>query len=306
MPDGTFDKLIGQDVRVLKASRMVPSDGPLAATTIADIRRALDAHMAAGNLSQADVADAIGQSTTYVNNLLKSAATLPATARDRMWRDLNNWLEREARAAESERPADFVRTRPAERLIAIAERLTERADMAVAFGPAGIGKSTAIEAIVAEIRTAVAVTAGYDTRTAAKFTGRVIKAVSGRSRKSRQSPSLDVVIECLRMPPKVRVRNLLIIDQAHLLPDSVWPILAELHDCAQCSVLLVGTIDLKRRAATDDDPDFGQISSRFGMRINLAPELVGRADGGRRGGREALHRGGHSQAVSPRQDQAAP
>ena len=281
MPDSSnFDNLVGQDARLRKGSRMVP-DGPLSAATRADIRALLVRHMEDGGLSQTDVAEAIGQSATYVNNLLTKAASLPEATAERMWRDVNNWLEREARARESQRPDDFVRTRVAERLIALAERLAERPDMAVAFGPAGIGKSTVIKAVVAEIPTAVAITAGHDTRTVRKFIDVVYFALTRRRQPGRKYVSLADLVDKLRMPPRVQTRSLLIIDQAHELPDKVWSVLMELHDRAECSILLVGTIDLKQRVATDDDPEFGQLSSRIGMRIQLAPELSGSLTSGR-------------------------
>lgn len=253
---------------------MVPVSGELALDVRRDIIRAVELHMKATGLSQSDVAEAVGQSPTYVNNVLTESPSIPPATRDRILRDLNNWLEREARAREAQRPDDFVRTRVAERLIALAERLTERADMAIAFGPAGIGKTTTAQAIAAEIRTAVLVTAGYDTRTPKMLVNQLYLAVSRRGR-PRGRITLESVIERLRMPSRVHTRNLVVIDQAHQLPDSAWSVLMELHDKAQCSILLVGTIDLRARSRTDDDEEFGQLSSRVGMRVNLAPELSG-------------------------------
>lgn len=270
-----FDELVGQEARVRRVSRMIPVTGQIPAQTRSEIRAALEAHMKENGLAQADVAECLGTSATYVNNLLTEAAALPVGTRDRLLRDVNNWLEREARAAEAQRPDDFVTTRVAERLIAVAERLTERADMAVAHGPAGIGKSTTIAAIVAEIPTAVALIAGYDTRTAHKFCDALYHALTSRRRINNRTATLADLIIRLKMPDKVQTRNLLIIDQAHQLSDAVLPLLCELHDRAKCSILLVGTIDLKARVATDDDPEFGQLSSRVGMRVNLAPELAG-------------------------------
>jgi DNA transposition AAA+ family ATPase len=252
--------------------------GPLPISLRAEIRKALEAYMARKGLSQKDLAEAIGSSNTYINNLFTNAASLPEGTQDRLWRDINNWLEREARAEENQRPDAFVQTiKTAERLIALATNLTHRADMAVAYGASGIGKSTVIEAIVAEISTAVAITAGYDTRTPKKLL-RVILAALTRRRSRRSKDDLDMaeVVERLRMPPRVKSRNVLIVDQAHELLHSKGVIrtLMELHDRAQCSILLVGTRDLKSYVATDEDPEFGQLSSRIGMRVELAPELA--------------------------------
>lgn len=135
MPD-EFNKLVEQEARVRRASRMVPTEGPLSDQKRHEIRSALVALMEEHGLTQADVGKAIGRNTTYLNNLLNKAATIPAATRDEMWREINQWLDREARARETRRPDDFVLTRVAGRMIALAERLTERADMAICYGMA--------------------------------------------------------------------------------------------------------------------------------------------------------------------------
>jgi DNA transposition AAA+ family ATPase len=261
---------------------MIPATGSLSATLRAQVRTAVEEHMKRRGLPQKALADAIGTSATYINNLFTNAASLPEATQDRLWRDLNNWLEREARAEEAERPDDFVRTfRVAERGWALATHLSERADMAIAYGPAGIGKTTVFEAFCAENPTAVMVTAGHDTRTPKKLLRVVFNALSGRRRREKDVDAVDV-IERLRMPPRVKSRSLLIVDQGHELLHSkgVVRLLMELHDRAQCSVLLVGTRDLKTYVASDSDPEFGQLSSRIGMRIELAPEIAKALRGG--------------------------
>ena len=257
MPDEEeFDKLLEEDLRVRKASRMVPIEGPLSDQKRHEIRQALDVFMEEHGLSQDDVARGTGYSKTYISNLLTKAASLPAATRDQMLRDINNWLDREARARENRRPDDFVLTRVAERYFALANRLTERADTAVAYGPAGIGKTKVTEAILAEIPTAVGVRVDHDSRYPSGLLRKIYNALS-RAKKQRNPVRLAEVVEKLRKPPRIATHNLLIVDQA------------------QCSVLLVGTIDLKDRVATDDEDELGQISSRVGLRVNLAPELAG-------------------------------
>ncbi len=71
--------------------------------------------MKEAELSQADVAHAIGTSVTYVNNLLTGSGNRPNETRDQMLRDANNWLDREARARENRRSEQFVETRVARR-----------------------------------------------------------------------------------------------------------------------------------------------------------------------------------------------
>lgn len=88
MPD-EFDKLVEHDVRVRKASRMVPIEGPLSDQKRHEIRQALDVFMEEHGLTQEDVAKGTGYNKTYISNLLTKAASPPAATRDQMLRDVN-------------------------------------------------------------------------------------------------------------------------------------------------------------------------------------------------------------------------
>jgi hypothetical protein len=253
---------------------MLATDGPLTPRETAAIRAALDAHMKSAGLSQSDVAKAVGQSSTYISNLLTSAASLPVETRDALWRDIANWLEREARAKDRQAPAQFVRTTVAERFIGICERLIERADMAVVYGPAGVGKSISAEAAASLIADAVLVRVDRTNRTQAAFIQSLMRGMTRRRWAGTPSEAFRALCDRLRRPERVKARSLLIIDQAHELHPNVVKLLMDLHDVAKCSILLVGTIRLRDIAGTNSDLHFGQLSSRIGMRVNLAPELT--------------------------------
>lgn len=272
-----FDRLVGQDARVRRLLPMA-TDGPLTAGDIARIRAELEARMAERQLSQSDLAEAIGSTATYVNNLLRSASSLPERTRDDLWRAVRNWLERELRAEERERPKGFVRTTVAERLIAIIEDLAVRSDMAVAYGPAGIGKTETVQALLADHPDAVLVRAGRINRTPARVLQCIGRALTRRRSETRIT--YEMVVDRLRKPDKVKVRSLVIVDEAHELPPKSLRLLRDLYDEARCSVLLIGTVDVKRMVASDADAEYGQLSSRVGMRVNLAPELTGHRRGG--------------------------
>lgn len=272
---------------------MVPLSGPLTDEVQIAILDAVQTHMRRSKLSQADVAEAIGQTATYTSNVLSRAPSIPPNTRDRILRDLNNWLERESRAAEAQRPSGWVETLVATRLYTLAERLTERADMALAWGPAGIGKSITIEAITSLIPNAYAIRAGHDTRTTNKLLATVYSAIATRKSHHGFTLTLAQIADRLRMPDRVSTRNLLMIDQAHELPREVYAALMELHDTAKCSILLVGTVSLATLTSSDADIEFGQLSSRIGIRLDLAPELrdtLGKPGGTRqaRGARSAF------------------
>jgi hypothetical protein len=232
--------------------------------------------------SDSDYAEAIGQNKTYISNLRSNAAALPEATRDRMLRDLNNLLERERRSEQSQRPDDFVvvMTVIMQRLYAIAENAAQHAGMYIATGPSGIGKTHGTEAIQAEIPTVIAITAGHDTRTPNKLIRAIYAAATRRRRCDSTQLDLADAAEKLRMPSRVKTRNVLWVDDAHLLTRRCLATLMELHNLAGCSVVLVGTRDLRKMVSTDDDPELGQLSSRIGLRVDLAPEIRGSLSGG--------------------------
>lgn len=149
-PQHDLDAVLAQDARVRRLSRMVPPTGPLSERAREEILIAVRTYMAQQQLSQGDLAKAVGANKTYISNLFSGTGNLPTESRDEVLRNLNNWLEREARARHQQRDARFVPTSVARKIIAIAESLLERPDMALVSGPAGIGKSMTADAICAE------------------------------------------------------------------------------------------------------------------------------------------------------------
>jgi DNA transposition AAA+ family ATPase len=279
MPDDR-NKLLEAEAQARRvATRMLPADGLLNVRHKKECRADLDAHMKRHGLSQKDLAMGIGENTTYINNLLTNPSALPEGVEDRLWRSIDPWIDRDARARENRRDGVYVQTKVAERIIDLVKRLGEYTEIAIAFGPAGIGKSVAAAACEAEISNCYVVTCDHDTRYPSGILRKTLLTVSRRQ--PPQTVRLADVVERVRKPARIETRTVLVYDQSHVVADKTYRVLAELSDAAQCSILLLGTVDLKRRISSDNDPDFGQLSSRVGLRIDLAPELGGVNPGGK-------------------------
>lgn len=271
---------LGQDARVRNGvSRMIPIRGPLGPQLSSEIVAALRTHMRDAELSQADVAKALGHSVTYVNNLLNLTGTLPPETRDQMLRDINVWLDREARAKENVRPDHFVETGVVEAVFHLAHLLGERPAIGVGWGPSSIGKTLAAEAIAAELN-AIYVRIDKDSRSA---TGLVTKIYNAASRRKRSGHArIFEVVEKLRMPPKVNTPMLVILDEAHALVGSgPYDAIRDIFDQAKCSFLLLGTVDLKTHVDLDNQQDFGQFAGRAHLRVDLVAEAKKRGGGSR-------------------------
>lgn len=259
-----------QDVRIRQVSRMVPTTGLIPGDIRLSIVRSLREHMEARELSQGDVAKALGTTAVYLNQVINDSGTMAEETRSQILRDANNWLDREARAIDQRRPSKMVETKVARKLVRLANDLTEHADIALAYGPAGIGKSFCADVIAARLN-ATLVYVHPDCATNHKFLRTLYNAVS---RRKRNTPvELAEIAEKLRMPDRVATRHLVIIDQAHELADKSLRSIMAISDLAGCSFLLLGTVRLFERVQLDVDPLFGQLSSRIGEPLDLGEGL---------------------------------
>jgi len=156
-----LDEIAEQDARIRRVSRMTnASEGELTHEqrneAFQDITRFLEEH----ELTQTDFAKGIREKASTVSLLFGNKASLRPEKRDEILRKGRAWLELETRAIESRQqlPSGYWdQTKVAPRLMAIARRLTERADCGVVWGPAGIGKTTIVKAIRAELPNAILV-----------------------------------------------------------------------------------------------------------------------------------------------------
>ncbi|HUU95600.1 MAG TPA: AAA family ATPase [Phycisphaerae bacterium] len=238
-------------------------------------------------LTHADFAKGIREKQSTVSLLFSNNAKLRPDTRDELLRKGLAWIELETRAIESRQqlPCGYYdQTKVALRGMAIARKLTERVDCGVCWGPAGIGKSIVFKAVAAELPNAIMVSVREDSRRYSGFLRALYNVMQRRRRTFRQRVFQAEVVELLKQSSRVASRPLMIVDQAHLLHDRVLHLLMDINEEAQCSILLVGTVDAHKRVTFDDTIEFGQLSSRFGVRCNLAPEVFkagGRASNGR-------------------------
>jgi DNA transposition AAA+ family ATPase len=274
-----FQELAERDARIHRVSGTMPTanDGSLTPETRLQVMNDVRQFLAEFGLTQADLARGIrGVHESDLSQALTLGTTMKAGKRDAILRKAANWIELEYRAHTSREqlPATYWETRVAKRLFAIARKLTERADMGVAYGPAGIGKSTIAKAIHLELPNAILMTVRDNTRCRGTFLRALFNALCYRRGRRNSRVTFDEVVERLKQSSRVASRPLLIIDQAHKLHDAVLGnILPDLHDECGVSILLVGTVSAHKRITDDDDIQFGQLSSRVGLRCNLAPEV---------------------------------
>jgi DNA transposition AAA+ family ATPase len=142
-------------------------------------------------------------------------------------------------------------------------------------GPAGLGKTICNDQIAYELAGTIVVSIDPDTGSASGFLGLLDDALHSK-RRGRRRVLLSRLAERLRDSGR-----LLIVDLAYELADKSLRMVMALHDMCDLPVLLVGTVKLNHRLLDDEDPEFGQISSRIGIRCDLrtivSPQQGGRA-----------------------------
>jgi len=265
-----------QEARVLRYSRMIP-EGRISLAVVDDIVDLVRNYARSWNFTNAAIARAVGTSQTYISNLFDASTRdkIPDDSRDGLVRALNTWIENEGRKREILRPSNFVMTGPARRLVATGVMTIQIGCIGVANGGPGIGKSETCRWIGSgecpKISGAVAIELASDEGRGPAVRERIFEAVRGR--RTQRRPMVRHLVD------RLRGRSLLIIDQAHNLKDSALLDLQSLHDAAGLPILLVGTQAIDDRTSDDDDPLFGQLSSRIGIRTDLVPASLDGDDG---------------------------
>jgi len=278
-------KACAQEARLLKASRMIPETGELSL----DERRAVleDAHdyIKQRGITYGQLARQLGTSLTYISGVFnwcfaadRAAKEVPVPPKtiDRLVRQINKWMEADYAARLAQRPEHFVHTRVAELIMTAAINCKKTRTIGIVDGPAGIGKTVAAEFVAGELPGTMIVRIDYDSRSASGLLRCVHQACRLR-RKPKARATLREIVDRLKGS-----NRLLILDQAHDLQHArCFQLLMDLHDECQLPILLLGTVDIHRRLRDDEDPNYGQMSSRIGIRVHLLEELLRTGRGGR-------------------------
>ena len=273
-----IDRLV-QDART-RAARVF-SDGVAADSVSRDaaervVQGVLD-YLSESGRSRSAVAKSIGVAPSTVGMVL--SWKYPGNWREIVL-DLDRWLDDQQRRDAAPRGAPaFVWTKAAEEIRAVADAAATLQTIGLVFGPSGVGKTMALEAVAADKAGALLVTAEKMSAT----TSGLLRAVARTLRicDGQAAYLYHRIKSALAGTPR-----LLIIDQVHNLctgkDDRPLYVLSDLHDATGAPQLWCGTTDvvayLDRGQSKGREP-LAQIRRRIGICRDLL-ERTGSDDGG--------------------------
>jgi DNA transposition AAA+ family ATPase len=142
---------------------------------------------------------------------------------------------------------------------ALAEQIRKTGDVGLITGPAGIGKTKAIELYQMQNQTVLTVTLCRWVRSAGSLTLKLWNQLDRRNAARGMSKA------CYLEEKLVGSKRLIIIDNAHRAERSALQFLFDLHDATGCPIALVGNPEV-----LDSIRDNDQMFSRIGICKDLA------------------------------------
>lgn len=268
LPKDDLHAITEQESRRLLAARMLPREGPLTDEQRADVLKAVNEHVAKYTIEQRVIAKQCPElgGPPNVCKLLAGDYKHPTTI-DEHIRTLNRWLEGDARRRLVRPQNKFVETHVARKLKNAANKAVEARMIIVAYGPTGIGKSMVAEILAEDYVGAVYIRAELENRNWRKFAN----ALAREARVVRKRPKAAGKVSMAEsLEDELRgSERLIIVDEAHLLPDLTLEYLRGVFDKCRVPMLWICTIDLAERIKQNVDADHGQLDGRVGWYCNL-------------------------------------
>lgn len=249
---------------------MLPNEGPLTEQHRAEVRAALQAYLAKHGITKREVSKQVGGlSVPTITQLIKGTYHTGAATIDEHLRELNDWMEVDARRRQSKPDDQFVETRVAQRLLGAAARAAESRTMALAHGPSGIGKSMVAHVIAEKFPGAILLRIGQGENTYAALRSILATRLRLRSRRKRRANTAGLTLNELIFDALRDSHRMIIVDEAHEIAQSGLKYLRDIFDNCGVPILMLATKDLLDRIREDSDEDHGQLYSRVGYVCDL-------------------------------------
>jgi len=276
----SLELLMEQQRRQLLVARMLP-EGPLTDAQRAEVRAAVIAYCAEHDIKKVSLAKQMGFNPSVASQILSDTygkdrhgnRKVSDAKVDQHLRDLNDWMEVDARRRQSAPKTRYIETRVATRILGAAQHASQHHTIMLCHGPTGIGKSMVAHVMVEKFPGAIYLRIS---RGNASYQA-VRRMLATRLRIKRLTPQRSDSGSLLTPDERIfeRLRDshrFIIIDEAHRLANGALEFLRDVYDETNVPMLLLCTVDLLERIRKDADEDHGQLYSRFGHTCDLTKE----------------------------------
>ncbi|MBI1369147.1 MAG: AAA family ATPase [Planctomycetes bacterium] len=245
------------EARILKQARMLPVDQTLTDEQIAGVVGTFNAYIAEHQVTISQVARKIGVSNGVVSQW-RSGKYQKGDVQ-RITRQVNNWLEQDARRRHAAIEVDYVPTQIAERMRTVINVACDTTAMAAIVSPAGSGKTMLLE-LCAEERSGFYMYCD-ETMTPKAFLEELCRTIGITSYSINKARMLQHIVDKLKGTSRP-----IVLDESHRLNPSCFGTIRTIHDRAGVSVIMAGTYEIIDRIS-DQSAGRGQMASRC-LRFN--------------------------------------
>jgi hypothetical protein len=242
--------------------KMVPIDHE-------SLRERLRQHLEATGKSQSEIAKSIGMAPAVLTGFMKGTYKGDMSG---VAARLEDYLSLEIQRMAAPKEPEFVMTKFASHVVAVADYARRNNDIGLVHGDAGVGKTTALEYYTDEHKGVIMITAGIQLSTPKAVLEEILDKLGDKEygSVSRMSKS---IIQTLQGSGR-----LIIIDEATHLNERAKEVLRYLHDQAGIGIVYAGTHELYKQMYGRNGIVFAQLLSRIGIRRSLQLKEITKTD----------------------------
>lgn len=260
---------LAEEARRLHVARKLPADDPLPWEWVSRVQEDFRRFLEETGMSQSQVVRKMGAG--FSGPVISSFLAMKKDSdyigdRDRIVRGINNFMEIHARRANAPRPAGWIETEVARRMLVLIGKTIELRAMGLIYSDAGRGKTMTLEAARGIYPGSVIVRILSGTRSPAGLA----KLLAKQFKFSVHKSTFDIQMELIDQLKGTD--RALMIDEAHQLNPKALEFLRDLHDACEIPIILVGTKKIDE-ATADTDQFFGQLTSRIALRYDVTEQL---------------------------------
>jgi DNA transposition AAA+ family ATPase len=233
-------------------------------------RAALALALESGDITQTEVARRIGKSTSTVSGFVSGNYAGRVEEIGDLVADLLAVFQQ--RAERGNGGGEFVETAIARKVLGLLNRCRTDCEFGLVTGEAGLGKTRAIAEFSAKHPTTIVLRARTTTKNIIAFCRALGKAI-GVTVPGNPATALEEIIEALR-----GTGRLVIIDEAQRLGETALEAIRDIHDEAECGIVLVGNRHVQELVYGTGTARFSQHFSRLGAHLALTPDMLEPAD----------------------------